>query len=340
MKAKTTWSLVAVVAMATVVVAGCGGGGPAVVAGLDGGLVGQWLMLAGESVEVSEAGQQAGPVTITISANGTVRMEAERGDQWVEGNIDGEGGSGTIVWTNCSVTISQLSKPPMNEPIAFTYTRSGSRVTLQYSPEAAAVQGTSSSDVYVKLREIGPIMLIGQWIVAPPPAEQASWDGGDFEMVSMQRNGAMGLSTYVAGSPAGSTGGQWLASEENHVLWKLPEQYRQCTFETDGGWATLHFPDEDLTMFKCEHEFSENLAGSWTDGQHSFRFRSEGDYTLQVDGQTVETGTARSCCYDYLLFDCDGQMRWAEFELAGDVLTINQWQAGLQQQWVLDRTLF
>ena len=333
------WCSVVLVVLVGLAAGGCGGEGSEVVAGLDGALVGDWLMIAGEPPEPTQGGQEMGAANLSVSDDGTIRLEVACADQWAEGTVHGANGDGRVIWTNWSVIVSQMPEPPLNEPIAFSYVRSGWRLTLEYDPQVSGAQWSNQPETYVKLHKNSRHVLEGEWFVAPADGQQENWDSQSFEMVSMERNCTLALLSYVDGSLNSTVSGRWRVSQEDHLLWKLPEGYRQCTFQTDGGWATLHFADEDLNINKCQQEFPDELARSWAGraaGQalHLY-FGSEGSYLLRIDGETVQTGNARTCCYGPLLFDHDGQLRWAQYELRVPGMTITQWHGGVAEQWVL-----
>ncbi len=331
MNTRQWWWIAVVVLSASVVMSGCGGGGPAVVAGLDGGLVGDWLFLADGGSEPAQDGEGATPVTMSISPQGQIRVDGGSGLEWLEGSVEGAYGSGTVVWTNCSVEISQISPPPLNEPIIFSYSLSGSRVTLEYAPEVAALQWGEGVETYVKLRDIGPIMLQGNWLVRPAPGQEESWDAGDFKMVWMARDGRLEVRSYAEGYEVGFEQGQWLASGEDDVLWQLPSAHRQASFETDAGYAILDFGDEEVWMQKREVEPAEGLAGNWSGDVGGE------EYSLFI-GAASEEGTVHSCWSGWLVFEGDEESWWAEYELSGGTLIVSKWDEGVEQQMTLGRS--
>ena len=155
------------------------------------------------------------------------------------------------------------------------------------------------------------------------------------------RDGKMSVTSYEDGQEQSSQAGEWVASWENEVLWKLTEGCRQCSVETDGGYAILDFGDEQIEMHKRQHDFAEELANNWT-GEVAgddmlLHFGEDGGYRIEVNGEAVEAAGTRSCCYGWLLFD-NGQLRWAQYELSGLVLSISQWHEGIEEQWGLDKT--
>ena len=194
-------------------------------------------------------------------------------------------------------------------------------------------------ETYVKLREIGPIMLQGNWLLRPAPGQEESWDAGDFEMVWMARDGTLEVRSYAEGYEVGFEQGQWLASGEDDVLWQLPSVHRRASFETDAGYAILDFGDVEAWMQKREVELAEGLAGNWSGDvggeEYALLIGATGQYGLTIDGAASEEGTVRSCCYGWLVFEGNEESWWAEYELSGGTLTVSKWDEGVEQQIML-----